>query len=506
MDVEAGEDIDCSLPVKPTSLPLRRSNNKMMDKITGNAQRLMTSSTAEHSNPNGINNTEVSIINETTKGSKMDNLHEMKSGDETCAMFGQIIDNDDETWDLLSNATSWESTFPKEIFSEPNSIGSAIFSDVEDNLPPDWKKICDSSGSYYWNVRTGKTQLHTPLSSDDLDIASMEENTPDEISPTDSNSIRNGHMFIVRSLGWLPMDADSLKPDISSAAVNACIRHLSNNRAQLTDGVGVWGEGKDLMLQIVGDQLKIVDPAKDTLLQTQHIKHIRLWGVGRDNSFDFAYVVRSPSTKLYQCHVFRCDTPAQAIAKQVHLVCAHLVKQKKLSKQNKVLTGNADDFPVAQSEPCREFDAQYVGSVTVDKATGIDVVKDAITSLAKDFDVSNLKRVTVSVSASALTVNDDDNSTIVNCRMRFLSFMGVGDNIEFFGFISVISNQPMCYVLRCEPNAAKLAVAVQEACMLRYQKALDSKQCQSPNAEPKRSKSFKAKIAKLFSGRRTSGS
>lgn len=357
-------------------------------------------------------------------------------------------------------------------------------------------------------MQTGKTQLHTPLSADNTDVAVAEENVLHDISHTESESsnTRNGHMFVVRSLGWLPMDSDSLKPDISSAAVNACIRHLSNNRAQLTDGVGVWGEGKDLMLQIIGDQLKIVDPSKDTLLQTQHIKHIRLWGVGRDSSFDFAYVVRSSTTKLYQCHVFRCDTPAQAIAKQVHLVCTHLMKQKKLLKQNNDQRGNTNGFPVAPSEPCRVFDAQYVGSTTVDEATGINIVKDAITSFTENCDVTNLKRVSVSVSASALIVNEDNNSTIVNCRMRFLSFMGVGDNIEFFGFISVISNQPMCYVLRCEPNAAKLAVAVQEACMLRYQKALDSKQCETPGAEPKRSKSFKAKVAKLFSGLRTSGS
>lgn len=37
---------------------------------------------------------------------------------------------------------------------------------------------------------------------------------------------------------------------------------------------------------------------------------------------DFAYVARDKDTRLLKCHVFRCDTPAKAIATSLHEICS----------------------------------------------------------------------------------------------------------------------------------------------------------------------------------------
>lgn len=53
------------------------------------------------------------------------------------------------------------------------------------------------------------------------------------------------------------------------------------------------------------------------------------------------------------------------------------------------------------------------------------------------------------------------------CRVRFLSFMGVGKDVHTFAFI--MAEGPgdfICHMFWCEPNAASLSEAVQAACMV----------------------------------------
>lgn len=55
----------------------------------------------------------------------------------------------------------------------------------------------------------------------------------------------------------------------------------------------------------------------------------------------------------------------------------------------------------------------------------------------------------------------------MECRVRFLSFMGVGKDIHTFAFIMDTGNQRFeCHVFWCEPNAANVSEAVQAACMV----------------------------------------
>lgn len=61
----------------------------------------------------------------------------------------------------------------------------------------------------------------------------------------------------------------------------------------------------------------------------------------------------------------------------------------------------------------------------------------------------------------------NEEEILVECRVRFLSFMGVGKDIHTFAFIMDTGNQRFeCHVFWCEPNAANVSEAVQAACMV----------------------------------------
>lgn len=100
-----------------------------------------------------------------------------------------------------------------------------------------------------------------------------------------------------------------MTPERSSKAVNKCIVDLSLGRNDLLDVVGRWGDvssprdrtypiretglialivgnfsqGKDLFMDLDEGALKLIDPENLTVLNTQPIHTVRVWGVGRDH-------------------------------------------------------------------------------------------------------------------------------------------------------------------------------------------------------------------------------
>lgn len=111
----------------------------------------------------------------------------------------------------------------------------------------------------------------------------------------------------MRSLGWTEIAEEDLTPERSSKAVNKCIVDLSLGRNDLLDVVGRWGDvgidrvnpirsearwkrnvenffqGKDLFMDLDEGALKLIDPENLTVLNTQPIHTVRVWGVGRDH-------------------------------------------------------------------------------------------------------------------------------------------------------------------------------------------------------------------------------
>lgn len=66
--------------------------------------------------------------------------------------------------------------------------------------------------------------------------------------------------------------------------------------------------------------------------------------------------------------------------------------------------------------------------------------------------------------------NHQNEEVLSECRVRFLSFMGVGKDVHTFAFIMAEGPQDFtCHMFWCEPNAASLSEAVQAACMVSCQ-------------------------------------
>nr|XP_020734602.1 amyloid beta A4 precursor protein-binding family B member 2 isoform X7 [Odocoileus virginianus texanus] len=452
-----------------------------------------------------------------------------KTGAKTdCALhrIQNLAPSDEESsWTTLSQ----DSASP----SSPDETG--IWSDhsfqTDPDLPPGWKTVSDVAGTYYWHIPTGTTQWERPVSipadlqgsrkgslssvtssptpeNEDLHAATVNpdpslkefegatlryaslklRNAPhaDDDDSCSINSDPEAKCFAVRSLGWVEMAEEDLAPGKSSVAVNNCIRQLSYCKNDIRDTVGIWGEGKDMYLVLENDTLSLVDPMDRSVLHAQPIVSIRVWGVGRDNGRDFAYVARDRDTRILKCHVFRCDTPAKAIATSLHEICSKIMAERKNAKalacsslQERV-HGNLDvplqvDFPTPKTELVQKFHVQYLGMLPVDKPVGMDTLNSAIESLMTSSSKEAWPSVNMSVADATVTVISEKNEedVLVECRVRFLSFMGVGKDVHTFAFIMDTGNQHFeCHVFWCEPNAANVSEAVQAACMLRYQKCL----------------------------------
>ncbi|XP_035855835.1 amyloid-beta A4 precursor protein-binding family B member 2 isoform X4 [Sander lucioperca] len=294
--------------------------------------------------------------------------------------------------------------------------------------------------------------------------------------------------FAVRSLGWVEMAEEDLAPGKSSVAVNNCIRQLSYCKNDIRDTVGIWGEGKDMYLVLENNMLNLVDPMDRSVLHSQPIASIRVWGVGRDNGRDFAYVARDKNTRILKCHVFRCDTPAKAIATSLHEICSRIMTERKNAKamagslQDRMQAGldlPLQEFPTPKTELVQKFQVLYLGMLPVARpigsSPGMDILNGAIDSLIGSSNREDWTPVALNVADATVTISkdEDEEEVLVECRVRFLSFMGVGRNVHTFAFIMDAGGHRFdCHIFWCEPNAGNVSEAVQAACMLRYQKCL----------------------------------
>ena len=113
-----------------------------------------------------------------------------------------------------------------------------------------------------------------------------------------------------------------------------------------------------LTMEISDDHLILTDTANDNMcdattttttttggvaLTKLSIQSIRVWD-------DFAYVAREKSAaRQYLCHVFRCETPARAIANALRDACRRLMaeRQKVASLRQRQLVQKAESVAVA---------------------------------------------------------------------------------------------------------------------------------------------------------------
>uniref|UniRef100_A0A8D0CLK6 WW domain-containing protein n=1 Tax=Scleropages formosus TaxID=113540 RepID=A0A8D0CLK6_SCLFO len=138
--------------------------------------------------------------------------------------------------------------------------------ELDSDLPPGWRTIRDSAGTYYWHVPTGTTQWQHPCH-----------------SAEDEHNTTHSTCFSVRSLGWVEIPDEDLIPGKSSIAVNNCIQQLSNGKWEGRDAAGACGQGQDMVMVLKKDTLSLLDPVDHSLIHCQLLVNIRLWGVGCNN-------------------------------------------------------------------------------------------------------------------------------------------------------------------------------------------------------------------------------
>ncbi|XP_071989687.1 amyloid beta precursor protein binding family B member 1 isoform X2 [Engystomops pustulosus] len=447
-----------------------------------------------------------------------DNGRGRETGRSASLLFGMRNtggSDEDSSWATLSQGSpSYGSPDDADCFWPRNSL------DTDSDLPSGWMRVQDTSGTYYWHVPTGTTQWEPPsdlgigeprIYSPSTEQIPSEEEEEEEISQEETSD--SGHprpqdvtlhintlslsslpssqekepqlipestpqKFPVCSLGWVEMTEEDLAPGRSSIAVNSCIRQLSLHNQSLT-------QGKEMLLVLDDDSLKLYDSSGQTLLHSQPIVSIRVWGVGRDDGRDFAYVARDKLTQLLKCHVFRCEQPAKAIATGLHSVCSRIMAERRTTRslmdslfleQSRMVDVPFQEFPVPKNELVQRFQVMYLGNVSVVKPVGMEVINNTLQT-ALSTDRANWTPVIVNVASATVTVlHQQTEETLSECRVRFLSFMGVGRDVHSFAFI--MAEAPgifICHMFWCEPNAAHLSEAVQAACMLRYQKCLDAR-------------------------------
>uniref|UniRef100_A0A8C9G2Z3 Amyloid beta precursor protein binding family B member 1 n=1 Tax=Pavo cristatus TaxID=9049 RepID=A0A8C9G2Z3_PAVCR len=383
-------------------------------------------------------------------------------------------------------------------------------------------RVQDTSGTYYWHIPTGTTQWEPPAGLargsggstpceeqslawtgfapaerfDDGDFWKVSgclgggghtvpgPDTPSgSVPPSLCGAVGAGlcpprrapQSFAVRSLGWVEMSEEELAPGRSSVAVNNCIRQLSLHQH---DAPGAWGGGRAMLLLLQSQTLKLVDPQDQSLLHAQPVASIRVWGVGRDSGRDFAYVARDQLTQMLKCHVFRCEAPAKDIATSLHEVCSQIMVERRSARA--LANGLSVDasrmveipfqveFPAPKSEVVQKFPVCYLGCVPVAKPVGMDVINAALEAALATSSKEHWTPIVVNVAPATLTITHEQTEAVLcECRVRFLSFMGVGRDVRSFAFIMASAPGAFrCHMVWCEPNAAGLSEALQAACMV----------------------------------------
>ncbi|XP_060567021.1 amyloid beta precursor protein binding family B member 2-like isoform X2 [Ruditapes philippinarum] len=441
-------------------------------------------------------------------------------------------------------------------------------------LPPGWERCEDEDGPYFWHIKSGTIQREPPspappdmketlrsisinsdsstVSVDSLASTPSSSSTEDHLhefedhalqyavkslknlstlqrnSKYGENSTEKPVRYAVGSLGWVPIAEEDLTPERSNKAVNKCIMDLTLGRNDINDVVGRWGDGKDLYMDLDMESLRLIDTQDMSVLNYQPIHTIRVWGVGRENGRDFAYVARDNLSKNYMCHVFRCDTPARHIANTLRDICKKIMMERTL-QQNALnrLTRPTDlpniepattqsngekvtfqslytntSFPTPMEEPKKVLRCHYVGSDLVGKPTGMDVLNSAIDRMVEKVPPEKWRYVGVAVAPSTITITEHGNpdNKIEECRVRYLSFMGISmTNVKLCAFIvHKAEDKFYVHVFHSDPNAGPLCKTIEAACKLRYQKCLDAQHRYLGKQKERKNRSVKAGLKNMM--------
>ncbi|XP_048816095.1 amyloid-beta A4 precursor protein-binding family B member 3 isoform X4 [Lagopus muta] len=285
--------------------------------------------------------------------------------------------------------------------------------ETDPDLPPGWRKIHDSLGTYYWHVPTGTTQWQHPALSSNLG-GFLEADGEETLQETDCQVSVVKHTSKARpvpspmasltrraSLTWQGDDFQQCGAEPSSkpgrgppslCSVLCCAltglggdprggpsawqeQHCCQQLhpaalqqpgprlcRQLGRGKGAPGspQGQDLVMILKKDTMSLVDPLDHSLIHCQPILNIRVWGVGcnKGRDRDFAFVASDKDTCVLKCHVFRCNVPAKGIAKALHGMCSQIVAERAAAGSRLSPRSAALESISAATWPLRTADVQ----------------------------------------------------------------------------------------------------------------------------------------------------
>lgn len=209
----------------------------------------------------------------------------------------------------------------------------------------------------------------------------------------------------------------------------------------------------------------------------------------------------------------------------------NLHNQETMTKSTKL------DFLSPSDEPKKSIRCRYLGNTLVNKPSGMETLNEAIEKIYMktlddykrllkqqksknninnnqntnlededeeinndEYDYDNMfsfnlldlngekdlgLNVDVHVSPSTIAikrVNSDE--CLLECRVRYLSFMGISIDARLCGFIMhCADNTFKCHAFLCENSSGQLCKTIEAACKLRYAKCLDAHPDTSSNSE-----------------------
>ena len=142
-----------------------------------------------------------------------------------------------------------------------------------------------------------------------------------------------------------------------------------------------------------------------------------------------------------------------------------LIRPTSLGFNDKLKTRSVpppESFPTPMEEPRKVLKAMFLGYIQVSKPCGVDVINEAIDNLANRTPMDQWKMVSVMVAPSTVTINFTDGKSVheeppIDCRVRFLSFLGIGRNDQKCAFIMHTAQDTfVAYAFHCEGSAGPL--------------------------------------------------
>ena len=125
-----------------------------------------------------------------------------------------------------------------------------------------------------------------------------------------------------------------------------------------------------------------------------------------------------------------------------------------------------ESFPTPMEEPRKVLKAMFLGQIQVDKPCGVDVINEAIDNLVNRAPMDQWRMVSVMVAPSTVTINFTDGKSVqeeppIDCRVRFLSFLGIGRNDQQCAFIMHTAQDTfIAYVFHNEGSAGPLCKVI----------------------------------------------